>query len=235
MSKYVKVETAQNVFLDYKLASVGVRAVAYLIDILLRFVYLLSLVLLLRQFEFNASGTFWVLVLLPALFYDLFCEIFFEGQSFGKRQMNLRVIALSGKQRAIGGYLLRWLFGIVDFLIFGPVVALLSASVTKHNQRIGDLLGGMIVVSLDNNTEAALPVLPDFEEAYAVSFPQVTRLTDQEIAIVEKVIESYGTTESKEALNKLDVRLRKLLEVQSDLPPLTFLKVVVKDYKYLTA
>lgn len=236
MSKSIRIETTQNVYLEYELASIGDRAIAYLIDSLIIYVYLISILLILSQFEIDISYTLWVVILIPFLFYHLVAEIFFEGQTVGKKQMNLRVISASGKQRSVGGFILRWLFRVIDFSIFSPVIALVTASATKNSQRIGDLVGGMVVVNLKASEQAQVrPELPTFYDDYEVTFPNVTSLTDSEINVIERVINSYGTAESKEAVYKLNDKLKELLAVDSELPPLTFLKIIVKDYKHLTS
>lgn len=236
MSKSIRIETTQNVYLEYELASIGDRAIAYLIDSLIIYVYLISVLLILSQFEIEISYTLWVVILIPFLFYHLVAEIFFEGQTVGKKQMNLRVISASGKQRSVGGFILRWLFRVIDFSIFSPVIALVTASATKNSQRIGDLVGGMVVVNLKASEQAQVrPELPTFYDDYEVTFPNVTSLTDSEINVIERVINSYGTAESKEAVYKLNDKLKELLAVDSELPPLTFLKIIVKDYKHLTS
>ncbi len=235
-SKSIRIETAQNVFLEYTLASIGDRALAYIIDILVTYVYILSVVLLVSQLNIAFSNTLWVIVLIPFLFYHLVAEIFFEGQTIGKKQMNLRVISASGKQRSVGGFILRWLFRVVDFSLFSPVVALIAVSASTKSQRLGDMVGGMVVVNLKASERAQLrPEIPTFEDAYVITFPNVTALTDEEIDIIERVVKSYGSTETKEAVYKLNQKLKTILDVQSDLPPLTFLKVIIKDYQHLTS
>ncbi len=236
MSKSIRVETTQNVFIEYTLASVGDRAIAYLIDRLIVGIYLISTILLLVQLEVSFSFTMWVFVLIPYLLYDLVAEIFFEGQTIGKRQMQLRVIAKSGKQRSIGGFILRWLFRPIDFGLFGPVIALVFASATVHSQRIGDLVGGMIVVNLKSSEQLQkAPELPTFDDGYEVTYPNVIQLNDQDISLVEEIIANYGTAESKKAIYVLADKLKSILGVEEEVPPFTFLKIVVKDYKHLTS
>jgi len=59
-----------------------------------------------------------------------------NGQSVGKRAMNIRVINLDGTQPTLGAYLMRWLFRLVDTMIFGSVVALVVASANGKGKEL---------------------------------------------------------------------------------------------------
>ena len=88
----IAVRTTQNVFIHYPLASVGDRILGYLIDLLINIVYLVAMIVLLSSLEIE---TIWVLIsllVLPYLFYKLLFEIFMNGQTPGKRAMNIKVV-----------------------------------------------------------------------------------------------------------------------------------------------
>jgi hypothetical protein len=84
----VGINTAQNVAIDYRLASVGDRILSTLLDYLFFLAYFI-LVLFIASFEIwpgkNESIAFWIICSLPLLFYDLLCELLLNGQSFGKQ------------------------------------------------------------------------------------------------------------------------------------------------------
>src|ERR1035437_516074 len=94
----IRIQTTQNVDIEYEVASIGDRILATLLDYLFFIAYFLLVVLI-------ASLTSWAvfesiaiisLLALPILFYDLVCEVFFQGKSFGKMIMKIKVVMLNG-------------------------------------------------------------------------------------------------------------------------------------------
>ena len=121
----IRVHTAQNVTLEYEIASLGDRIVATIIDyaILIAWAMLCAMLLVLPMISSGrTSGTgLGPLVILvaflayaPLIFYNLVCEVFFNGQSIGKKARNIKVMRLDGTAPSIGDYLLRWLLCIID-------------------------------------------------------------------------------------------------------------------------
>src|ERR1041385_2125109 len=132
----IQIQTTQNVEIEYELASVGDRVLASLLDYLFFIIYFIFL-----GFIGNATGgfynstTFIIIVLLPVLLYDLLCEIIFQGKSFGKMIMKIKVVKLDGTQATLPAYLLRWILRIIDTVIFSPGVALLVLVLNERGQR----------------------------------------------------------------------------------------------------
>ena len=78
----VKVNTAQNVYIDYEAAGVGDRAVAAIFDMMLLISYVIFMMLVLAD---NLSTAVVSVITLPYLLYFLLAEIFFNGQTVGKK------------------------------------------------------------------------------------------------------------------------------------------------------
>ena len=103
----IKITTSQNIDIDYQLADIGDRILARLLDYVV-FAGLSIVVLiifgifsgLINYYSDNGTnmGTYIMigLWLLLCVLYDLICEIFFNGQSVGKRTMKIKVISLNG-------------------------------------------------------------------------------------------------------------------------------------------
>ena len=70
----ISVQTTQNVRIDYVLAGIGDRILAYLIDIAVLFAYAMIWVLLFSSISLEPSLTVFVLLSLPAFLYHLLCE-----------------------------------------------------------------------------------------------------------------------------------------------------------------
>ena len=232
----VKVQTSQNVYIFYELASLGARIGAYLIDGLIMAAYLIAVFIgFLRLLN---PEEFWILLILylPVMFYHLVSELLMDGQSIGKKQLSIKVIKLDGTQPSLGSYLLRWILRPVDFLFYGAG-AILCIVIGGKGQRLGDLAAGTTVI----NTKRK-PVLPNksalkegINEDYQPTFAQVSRLNGKDVQIIMEVLSAYRKTGDVRPVMILSDKTKKLLEIETDLTPDRFLQTVVKDYSHITA
>ena len=113
----IRIQTTQNVAVEYETAGVGDRILARLLDALVLILWTAVVSFLLRRATGASSERqvlSVVLLLLPALLYQPLFEIFFNGQSPGKRARHLRVVRLDGTRPRVGDYLLRWLIGFIE-------------------------------------------------------------------------------------------------------------------------
>src|ERR1035437_251122 len=96
----IKIQTTQNVDIEYELASIGDRILATLLDDLFFLTYFLLILLIaaLTKYVIFKSIAVISLLSLPILLYDLLCETFFQGKSFGKMIMKIKVVKLDGTQ-----------------------------------------------------------------------------------------------------------------------------------------
>ena len=232
----VKVQTSQNVYIHYELASLGARIGAYLIDGLVMAAYIIAA--LIGYFQLFSTQEPWILLILyiPVLFYHLLSELMMDGQSIGKKQLSIKVIKLDGTQPSLGSYLLRWILRPVDFLFYGTA-AILCIVIGGKGQRLGDLAAGTTVI----NTKKK-PVLPNknvlkegINEDYEPTFRQVSRLSEGDVQIIMEVLSAYRKTGDVKAVLMLADKTKKLLEIDTDLAPEQFLRLVVRDYSHLTA
>jgi uncharacterized RDD family membrane protein YckC len=98
----IRVRTTQNVFIEYPLASVGERIVAYLIDGLFwSFTPLLSLPCW-QNSEINLWYVWLIILGFPWLFFSLLFEIFMNGQTPGKLAFKIKVVRLDGTHLLLG-------------------------------------------------------------------------------------------------------------------------------------
>src|SRR5690606_34920667 len=108
-----------------------------------------------------------ILFYLPVIFYHLLCEVFMDGQTFGKKAIDIKVVKLDGSQPSVGSYFLRWLLQIVDLPFFGAI-GIITILVNGKGQRVGDLAAGTTVISLKHRTGIkdtilARPVMADHD------------------------------------------------------------------------
>lgn len=235
MLQKVGVGTTQNVLIDYEVAGLGSRIGAFLLDLIVIIGIMLVLGLIGDALEL---GLAWMIILqLPAILYHPICETLFQGQSLGKRQLNLKVVKLDGTTPTIGGYLLRWLLQPIDFGLYGSV-AILSYLLSARGQRLGDMVAGTTVVKHVRSLSALQEQMyqtPDQPEGYAVQFPQVSRLSENDINLIRETLRTYRLSGNAEPVAALHEKAQEMLGVQTDLPPVKFLNVIIEDYTYLSA
>ena len=248
----IRVHTTQNVTLEYEVASLGDRILATLIDYVLLFAWgvLWAVVFTSLVSGSRATGatTDWgsaggilaiviiVVILAPYVFYFLLSEIFFNGQTLGKKARDIRVVRLDGTAPRLGDYLLRWLLRIVDFGFGGGAVAIITIAINGKGQRLGDMAAGTTVISVrprrgprpDLPTPAALA-------GYQPVFPQAARLSDHDAALLRQLLSRTVQHGNYELLHDTTVKIKDLLHLESDLPDEAFLRTVLRDHAYLLA
>jgi uncharacterized RDD family membrane protein YckC len=93
----------------------------------------------------DVSGkTGWLLFLLLALGYYVFCEAA-TGATLGKRIVGIHVIGEDGEQLTFGAAVVRNLLRLVDCLLFYLVGAIFALT-SQHGQRLGDRAAHTLVV-----------------------------------------------------------------------------------------
>lgn len=130
--QFIKVKTPLNVNVNVQHAGVGLRLLAFIIDMVIIFVYLRGVHYLFYDllgltntiFESQEGEAFdvfsfmeiiYVILQFPAIFYSLLTETLFNGQSFGKMVCNIRVVKLNGYHAGFTEYFTRWIFRFIDF------------------------------------------------------------------------------------------------------------------------
>ncbi|MEM9981709.1 MAG: RDD family protein, partial [Bacteroidota bacterium] len=239
----IRIETTQNVYIEYELASIGDRILATIIDSIIVWSYIIIWVIILISLAdsntFNGTEDIWLImifigILLPYLLYDLVSEIFMNGQTIGKKQRNIKVIRTDGNQPTINNYLLRWLLRPIDMVFYGGL-AVVVISANGRGQRLGDIAAGTTVIKVRNNltVEKSLTI-PDIEKMYVPTYLQVTLLNDKDINIIREVLRVYKEQKDDNIVTKLAEKIRKVLQAGNEQANnVKFLKTIIKDYTYL--
>lgn len=233
----IRVQTTQNVIIEYELASLGDRILATLIDNLTITGLAIIVYFSLGQYYSNPFYAF-IFAYLTYNFlswiYHLLCEIFMNGQTVGKRARNIKVIKVDGTQATISSYILRWIIRPVDISMTFGSVALLFIILTKKGQRIGDLAAGTTVVKRKDRATISERELPQLDENYKPTFPEVTNLHDGDIEIIREVIHTFNKNYRMESVDLMAAKMKEVLNIKSDLSSYAFLDLLVKDYVYYT-
>ena len=234
----IRVQTTQNVSLEYEVASVGERIVAGIIDNLILAAWLAGCALLFYALKTRSEITavlLGVLAGLPYVFYHLACEVFFNGQSLGKKARQIRVIRLDGTRPGLGDYLLRWLLRIVDTVILSGLVAIVVILANGRGQRLGDLAAGTLVVST-RPRQSSGPLAPAAtHDSYVVVFPQAAQLADHDVATIRQLVYKGLEHENYVLLNEVANKVKALTGIHTELPDEAFLRTVLRDHAHLAA
>lgn len=228
----VRIQTTQNVRIEYQLAGIGDRLIASIIDQAMRWAYVLLIFMLFSSFLFSGDVSVIVIIILalPFFLYSLILENMFDGQTIGKRIMGLKVIQADGAQCTFTPYFLRWLLFHVD--VYFSSVGLLFIILSKKSQRLGDMAAGTVVIKLHRNTYLKNTVFVKLEEDYQPKYPQVIMLNDRDIQIIRNTYNQGMADYNRELIILLDAKIRQVLSIVTDEKPSAFIVSVVKDYNY---
>jgi uncharacterized RDD family membrane protein YckC len=98
-----------------------------------------------------AAGSVLTALTLLALFFFIFAyyavlELVWDGRTVGKRALKLRVLRDDGTPADAAAILARTVVRLVDFLPVGYLVGLIAMIVDGRARRLGDIVGGTVVV-----------------------------------------------------------------------------------------
>jgi uncharacterized RDD family membrane protein YckC len=176
----VSITTPFNIDLEFEIASFGKRLLAWLLDVVLFIVYwLIFNYAVLENLPDDRGMQLLIITVfytLPTLLYHFLMELFFHGQSIGKKIIGIRVVNIMGNEASISQYLTRLLFRsyflvplvagifvgmvtdvniknytaaitIVFFAVLGASLAMfLYFVMSKYGQRIGDKMANTLVI-----------------------------------------------------------------------------------------
>jgi uncharacterized RDD family membrane protein YckC len=180
------VETPEGVTITLTPAGIVPRALAWLVDLMLRGAAYLVGGLLLSLFGKGGTGLFLVFMFLLEWFYPVLFEVLGSGATPGKRVMGLVVVEADGRPVGWSASTVRNLLRFADFLPFGFLAGLLSMLASTRAQRLGDLAAGTLVVY--HEQQATIPPAPRDRALEALPPPFALRADEAQalIALVER-------------------------------------------------
>jgi uncharacterized RDD family membrane protein YckC len=222
-----ELELPEEIDLQVELANVGSRTLAIMVDLglgglVLFIVYTMTMLLAhdvaddwLTKMSSNALKTVLTLVIFGFQwgYFNLF-EWIWNGQTPGKRLLNLRVIKVDGSPVSGVDVLLRNLSRPIDTL--GPMglIGLVMIFVSKKAQRLGDLMARTLVI---HETKIDWSIFDQIESAVSsAGLPQVAapaiRLTSAQWELLHRYLNRREQFEP-------DVRQRLALTIYQSLKP----------------
>lgn len=272
----IQIKTPLNVNVTIRHAEVGWRLLAFIIDVLviMGYVWLLSI-----SFSWlGLSGSIWeqgldkyydintflsivyLILFFPAMFYSLWTETVFNGQTPGKMICRIRVVKLDGYQAGFQEYFTRWAFRLVDFWtgmflmlflipifgeeagsVLGGLLLMMSGGVafffiirTPNSQRLGDVVAGTTVLKIKEKYSIDSTILEDIIESYVPTYSQVIRLSDNDARIIKDTFTIARKNRDYKTLKRLRTKLESVMDVQAQGEDVEFIETVMKDFNYYT-
>lgn len=254
--KSVEFESAQNVKIEYELASVGQRAAAAIIDFVAFIVYfiVISMVLGISDFFPDKMGPQMFIELLviklPFIFYHPLIEYLTQGQSLGKYILGIRVVTMSGERPGLREVFTRWMFkgdfiwisaDILVLMWFAiPIMGILFAGTSPMNQRIGDAMANVIVIKNKSSIQYTLRDVLSIknQENYEPVYPDAIRFTDEDMLLIKNAIQRVRSNPNPEnkrfAIELADESARLLGLLETPEKRMQFLQTLLQDYVVLT-
>src|SRR5262249_6561441 len=153
-----QIDTPEQIALELPLAGIGSRFLALMIDTLIQFIiYFIGGLITAFVAAGGELAFYWVPKSIGPAFFVLllFCvylgyfalfEIFWKGQTPGKRYAGIRVIKDSGRPANAFEAITRNLMRAVDSLPGFYGVGVVTMMLNKQSRRLGDFVAGTIVV-----------------------------------------------------------------------------------------
>ncbi len=238
----IQINTTQNVNIDFELASFGERLLASLIDFVAILGYFFISFAILDQLGLDgyhldqwSNIAIRGVVSLPAALYTLCAELFFHGQTLGKKIMKIKVVKVDGYSASFIDFFIRWIMRIVDIWLNFSIVGIICIIVSKNGQRIGGLASGTAVISVKNKYQISATILENIEANYIPTFPTVINLSDRDMQIVKDL---YLTARKSKDIQLLDKLRRKVEAVtntsKGNLSDMMYLYTIMQDYTHFT-
>ncbi len=158
----IEIVTPENIAFKYRIAGPFRRALAYLVDVLIRAAVLITVGMIFGLGAMFAGGMMIGVILLVWFVLDWFYgglfETFWNGQTPGKCALGLRVVSIDGQPIDALQAILRNILRFADawpavmltpggMPIFLYQFGLLSPAFNPRFQRLGDLAAGTMVVA----------------------------------------------------------------------------------------
>jgi uncharacterized RDD family membrane protein YckC len=224
----VTITTAEGVTLDLPLAGIGSRAIAALLDALIKGVLTIAVIAALfggtALFDDETiggarpgSGFFvglaiaFVVIFLVNFAYDVLFETLASGRTPGKRWTGLRVVRGTGGPVSFVPSAIRNLVRIVDSLPGAYAIGLIAIIVSPKNQRLGDMAAGTLVVR--ERPGGVRRPLPHMERPLLEPSPSldVSAITGEELATIRSFLDRRASLDT-EARGRLAWELAERLK-----------------------
>lgn len=258
----ISIPTSFNIDLEFEGAPFHLRMFAWIMDVFLQVCYLLvafNVFAIARDNGGYNRYDLWswqLLILLPVFCYHLILELFWNGQSVGKKILGLRVVNDNGGKPSPAQYMIRWLLRSSDLTVPIIIIAILTANfaylqalwitslmfladliliaVDKASKRLGDLAAGTLLIKVKSRGSLQDTIFMEVEDDYTPLFPQVMRLSDRDINTIKGILDAGRKSGNWQMVENAAERVKKVLMIEDTMPAYDFLDTLLKDYNYLS-
>ena len=242
------VRTPTNVSVDYQVAPLLERSVAFVIDyVALQVVGQIFIATVGAVFIGVLGAEHFVQVFLQLsaiiglpLVYFAFSEYLSEGRTLGKRALGLRTIRVDGAPPSFETYGLRSVMLLLDFFLAAGAIGLLAAGSSPLRQRIGDRIAQTVVIRARARSLYRLDDILNIKtvDDHDVAYPAAVDLTIEQALLIKELIVRWERNKTDELLELVDSTAARVagrlgLE-QAPQRRLEFLRQVLRDYIVLT-
>ena len=197
-----EIPTPEGIELSLRLAGPVARALAWMIDLMVRLTAFGILSIPVSLLGGIGAGISFILWFGLEWFYPTLFEVYGGGATPGKRALGLIVLHRDGTPVGLPASLTRNLLRAVDFLPLLYGFGLLSVVLSRDFQRLGDIAGGTLVVYREASSQhGAIPVASPLPPAVPLGSLEQRTLLD--LAARSQVL----TTERAQELAALAPRL----------------------------
>ena len=204
-----------------------------------------------------------MLLILPFILYHVVLEATMNGQSIGKKIMGIKVVSENGARPSLGQFIIRWLIRTSDYMLlmiifvmvilrsYGLVlspeiyaalalaIALLIIDLilvnTRKQQRLGDILAHTVLINTKQRERITDTVFLEVADTYVPKFPQIMQLSDRDMNALKGIIDTSIKHKDFHMAAMAAEKIKSHLKIDTNLEPLEFLEILLKDYNYLSA
>jgi uncharacterized RDD family membrane protein YckC len=188
-----EIETPEHLRFHYPIAGPSRRALAWLLDWLIRAAVIAVLAtvaaiggLAIGDALGGASAGFilFILFLVEWGYYTLW-EIAWNGRTPGKRALDLRVVTIHGHPLRVGDSFLRNLVRAADFLPWGYALGLVAMARDGRFRRLGDMVAGTMVIVEERRAVASTIRIDPPTPKELAGLPQRLPLSGEELEAID--------------------------------------------------
>jgi uncharacterized RDD family membrane protein YckC len=261
----LKVPTNFNIELEFEIPAFHRRWFAWMIDVTIIFTYFFVALKILNNLPANMTSSpyqqqnrwsVFMILILPMSLYPLVMELTMNGQTVGKKLLNLRVINESGGNATLSQFLIRWMLRVSDLFIIlvilstltgfissgGPllffflllVTDILCVAITNKSQRLGDMAAATLLIKTKTKSNLDDTVFLEIEDSYTPRYPEVMRLSDRDMNVIKNIFVSANKRKDYNLAGRTADKIKGVLQIRSDEDVIDFLETLLKDYNYLS-
>jgi uncharacterized RDD family membrane protein YckC len=185
------ITTPEGIDLHLSLAGLGSRFSAALVDLLIQGLLWIGVTVVWVAFGIlRGWGLFayTIIVFVVIAAYNTLFEVLASGRTPGKRLNGLRVVRVGGFPIGFLSSAIRNMLRLVDMLPTAYLVGCVTILVTQHNQRLGDLAAGTLVVR-ERKATSTLPAPRPLVTEAAYPTWDVSTITSSELQTVRQFLE----------------------------------------------